>query len=175
MKCFTVTENGVIPGIKFAREPYPHVPVGDPSLSSADFRRVPVDAALADGAKDGVIAACSYVLEAGEGTRRSSYKLVAPTGRDEDAALVKLEAHCAAPGQRSFYDLPRDAMVLASGWYLQDKGPQVRTPVNLVVLAKDASVQINRTVDIRKPPEHVFIVHFDGAGLIRQDGQRAAA
>lgn len=175
MKCFTVTENGVIPGIKFAGEPYPHVPVGDPSLSSADFRRVAIDAALADGAKDGVITACSYVLEAGKGTRRSSYKLVAPTGKDEDLALVKLEAHCAAPGQRAYYELPRDTMVLASGWFLQGRGPQVRTPVNLIVLARDAAVQINRTVDILKPPEHVFIVQFDGARLIQKDNQRAAA
>lgn len=175
MKCFTVTENGIVPGIKFAREPYPHVPVGDPNLSSSDFRRVAIDTALADGAKDGVITACSCVLEAGEGARRSSYKLVAPRGKDENLALVKLEAHCAAPGQRTFYELPRDTMVLASGWYLQGKGPQVRTPVDLVVLAKDTPVGINRTVDIRKPPEHVFIVQFDGARLIQKDGQRAAA
>ena len=175
MKCCTVTENGIVPGIKFARDPYPHVPIGDPSLSSADFRRVKIDATLADGAKDGVITACSYALEAGAGTRRSSYKLVAPTGKDDDAVLVKLEAHCAAPGQRTFYDLPRDTMVLASGWYLWDRGPQVRTPVDLIVLAKNSHVVINRTVDIRKEPQHVFVIHFDGAKLIQKDGQRAAA
>lgn len=175
MKCFTVTENGVVPGIKFARDPYPHVPVGDPNLSSADFRRVEIDAALADGARYGVLTACSYALEAGEGNRRSSYKLVAPTGKDENAALAKLEAHCAAPGQRTFYDLPRDTMVLASGWHLWGKGPQVRTPVDLIVLAKNGAVQVNRTVDIRKPPEHVFVVEFDGAKLIQKSIHRAAA
>lgn len=175
MKCFTVTENGIVPGMKFARDPYPHVPIGDSGLSSADFRRVEIDAALADGARDGVITACSYALEAGEGNRRSSYKLVAPTGKDEDAALVKLEAHCAAPGQRTFYELPRDTMVLASGWYLWGRGPQVRTPVDLIVLAKNSRAVVNRTVDIRKEPEHVFVIHFDGAKLILKNGQRAAA
>ena len=51
MKCYTVTKDGVVPGIQFLREPYPHVAVGDPALSSADCRRVEVDAALAGGAE----------------------------------------------------------------------------------------------------------------------------
>jgi hypothetical protein len=176
MKCFTVTENGVVTGISFVREPYPHIPVGDPQLSSADYRRVEIDAALADSARDGVITACSYVLDAKPGAdhRRVSYKIIA-SGNDDDMALVKLEAHCAAPGQRTFYEFPRDTMTLANGWYLWDRGPQVRTPVNLVVLGKNGEVRIYRTVDIRKPPELVFIVQFDGTRLIQKDGQRAAA
>ena len=52
MKCYTVTKDGVVSGIQFLHEPYPHVAVGDPALSSADCRRVEVDAALAGGATD---------------------------------------------------------------------------------------------------------------------------
>src|SRR3970040_660122 len=62
MKCYTVTKDGVVPGIRFLREPYPHVAVGDPALSSADCRRVEVDAALAGGAES-VIKNCSHPLD----------------------------------------------------------------------------------------------------------------
>jgi hypothetical protein len=176
MKCYTVTKDGVVPGIQFLREPYPHVAVGDPALSSADCRRVEVDAALAGGATDGVVKACSYTLDSKNSeNRRSSYKLVAPAGNDDDLALVKLEACCAAPGCRAFYDLPLYTLALANGWCLAGgKGPQVSTPVNLVVLKKGNEVKIYRTVDIRLPAELVFSVHFDGSEL-RQKQQRAAA
>jgi hypothetical protein len=176
MKCYSVTKEGVVAGIRFLREPYPHVAVGDPALSSADCRRVEVDAALADSAADGVIKACSWSIDTkNSGNRRSSYKLVAPAGGDDDRVLVKIEAHCAAPGQRSFYDLPLNTLALANGWFLAGgRGPQVETPVNLVVLKKGDVVKILRTVDIRKPAELAFSVVFDGSEL-RQDRQRAAA
>lgn len=174
MKCYTVTKDGVVPGIQFLREPYPHVAVGDPALSSADCRRVEVDAALAGG--ESVIKTCSYTLDSkNSGNRRSSYKLVAAAGNDDDQALVKLEACCAAPGCRTFYDLPLNTLALANGWCLADgKGPQVSTPVNLVVLKKGDEVKIYRTVDIRLPAELVFSVSFNGSEL-RQNRPRVAA
>ncbi|MBI3778847.1 MAG: hypothetical protein HY274_08045 [Gammaproteobacteria bacterium] len=176
MKCFTVTENGVVPGIKFLREPYPHIPVGDPKLSSNDYRRVEVDASLASGG-DATVMKCSYVLDMQTGDkRRASYKLVPATGEDDDQALVKLEAHCAPPGQRSFYDLPLYTFALANGWYLANgTGPQARTPVNLVVLNKGDEVKINRAIDVWKQSEHVFSVAFDGRELKQKNGRRAAA
>lgn len=176
MKCYTVTKNGVVPGIQFLREPYPHVAVGDPALSSADCRRVEVDATLADNATDNIIKTCSHIIDmkASE-NRRSSYKLVAATGDDDDRILIKIEARCAAPGQRTFYDLPLTTLALANGWYLAGgKGPQAETPVNLVVLKKGDEVKIHRTVDMHKPAEFVFSVRFDGSEL-RQNQQRAAA
>lgn len=177
MKCYTVTQNGVVPGIKFLRKPYPHVAVGDSHLSSADYRRVEVDKELADSAADGTITACSYVSDMKQGENcRSSYKLVASTGNDDDQALVKLEAHCASPSNRTFYDLPLYTFALANGWYLAGgKGPQVSTPVNLIVLDKGNDVKIYRTVDIWKQPELVFTVAFDGTELRQTGSQRAAA
>lgn len=175
MKCYTVTKDGVVPGIRFLREPYPHVAVGDPALSSADCRRVEVDAALADSAADDTIKACSYTLDTkNAGNRRSSYRLVAGGG-DDDKVLVKLEARCATPGQRVFYDIPLNTLALANGWYLAGgKGPQAEAPVNLVVLKKGDEVRIHCTVDVHKPAEFVFSVSFDGTGL-KQNRQRAAA
>ena len=83
-----------MPGIKFLREPYPHVAVGDPKLSSNDAK----------------------------GT-----------------------------------------------------GPQVSTPVNLVVLKKGDEAEIKRTTDVWKKPEHVFSVAFDGRELKQKNGRREAA
>lgn len=175
MKCYTVTRNGVVPGIQFLREPYPHVAVGDPALSSADCRRVEVDAALADSAPDNTIRSCAYTIDMKSAAiRRSSYKLVAG-GDDDDRVLVKLEARCATPGQRVFYDIPPNTFTLANGWYLAGgKGPQAETPVNLVVLKKGDTVRIHRTVDMNKPAEFVFSVSFDGSEL-KQDRQPVAA
>lgn len=176
MKCYTVTKDGVVPGIQFLREPYPHVAVGDPALSSADCRRVEVDVALTNSAAEDTIKSCSYILDAKKaGNRRSSYKLVAADGSDDDKVLVKLEARCATPGQRVFYDIPLNTPALAGGWYLAGgKGPQAETPVNLVVLKPGDEVRIHRTVDIRKPAEFVFSISVDGAGL-KQNRQRAVA
>lgn len=176
MKCYTVTKDGVVPGIQFLREPWPHVAVGDPALSSADCRRVELDAALADSAPDSTIQDCSFTIDMkNTENRRASYKLVAATGDDDDRILVKLEARCAAPGQRVFYELPLNTLALANGWYLAGgKGPQAETPVNLVVLRKGDEVKILRAGDIHKPAEFVFSVHFDGSGL-KQNQQRAAA
>lgn len=176
MKCYTVTQNGVVPGIQFLRDPYPHVAVGDPSLSSADYRRVEVDPALANNNAEGILKACSYAVDTkNSGNRRSSYKLVALAGNDDDKILVKFDAPCATPGQRTFYDMPLYTLALANGWRLAGgKGPQAETPVNLVVLKKGDEVRINRTVDLSKPPEFVFSVNFDGAEL-KQNRQRAAA
>lgn len=176
MKCYTVTKDGVVPGIQFLRKPYPHVAVGDPALSSADCRRVEVDTALADSATDNTIKACSYVIDMKNSEhQRSSYKLVAADGSDDDRMLVKIEARCAAPGQRTFYDLPLNTLALANGWYLAGgKGPQAETPVNLIVLEKGDEIKIHRTVDMRKPAELVFSAGFDDSEL-RQHQQRAAA
>ena len=176
MKCYTVTQHGVAPGIQFVREPYPHVAVGDPHLSSADCRRVEVDVALADSVADGVIKRCSYTLDQkNSANRRSSYKLVTATDDDDDKILVKLEARCGAPGQRTFYDIPLYTESLANGWYLAGgKGPQAETPVNLVVLKKGDEIKIQRAGDTHKLAEFVFSVSFDGSEL-RQNRQRAAA
>ncbi len=47
MKCYTVTEKGVMPGIELGgKTPYPYVIVGDPN-EQYDHRRVEVDGALA--------------------------------------------------------------------------------------------------------------------------------
>lgn len=177
MKCYTVTRNGVVPGIKFLRQPFRHVAVGDSHLSSADYQRVEVAKELADSAADGTITACTHVSDMKKGeNRRSSYKLVASTGNDNDQALVELEARCASSGNRTFYNLPLYTFALANGWYLAGgKGPQVSTPVNLIVLDKGRDVKIYRMVDIWKEPELVFSVIFDGAELIQTGGQRAAA
>lgn len=168
MKCFTVTEKGVTPGIAFAiGDPYPHVQIGDPHVEY-DFRRVEVDAALAAGAANGVLPACSIVLDMKEGDRRRvSYKLVAPNGKDEDQALVKLEAHCTAVG-RTFYELPRYTMTVAKGWFSKASGPSVNTPVELIVLNKGGEVKIYKSEDLGKP-ELVFTVSFDGKELQRKN------
>ncbi len=172
MKCYTVTQDGVVPGIRTLPEPYPHVPVGDPALSSADYRRVEVDATLA-GSGD-IINNCSYTIDTkNSGNRRSSYKLVAPSGSDDDTILVKFDVHGGA-GQRTSYDFPRFTLALANGWHLAGQGPQVETPVNLVVLKKGDEVNIHRTMDIHKPAAPVFSVRFDGSGL-KQVRARSAA
>lgn len=68
-----VTENGVVPGVKFLHQPYPHVAVGDSRLSSADYRRVAVAKDLADRAADGTITVCSIVADMKrQANRRSS-------------------------------------------------------------------------------------------------------
>lgn len=176
MKCYTVTKDGVVPGIRFLREPWPHVAVGDPALSSADCRRVEADAALADSASDNTIKTCSFTIDMkNTENRRASYKLVAATGDDDDRVLVKLEARSAGPGQRVFYELPLNTPALANGWYLAGgKGPQAETPVNLVVLRKGDEVKIHRAGDIHKPAEFVFSIRFDGSEL-RLNQQRVAA
>lgn len=164
MKCFTVTERGVTPGIAFvARDPYPHVEIGDPQVEY-DFRRVEVDAALAEGAANGVIPACSVTLDMKEGDRRRvSYKLVAPNGKDEDQALVKLEAHCTASG-RTFYEMPRYTLTVAKGWFSKAGGPSVNTPVELIVLNKGGEVRIYKEEDLGRP-DLVYIISFDGNEL----------
>ncbi|GAB4508402.1 MAG: hypothetical protein Tsb0026_06980 [Sulfuricaulis sp.] len=176
MKCYTITKNGVAPGIQFLHKPYPHVVVGDPTLSSADCRRVEVDAALANSTADDTIMTCSYIIEMKNSeNRRSSYKLVAATGDDDDRILVKIEVRSVASGQRTFYDLPLNTLALANGWYLAGgKGPQAETPVNLVVLKKGDEIKIRRMVDMHKPAEFVFSASFNGSEL-RQNPQRAAA
>lgn len=173
MKCYTVTKDGVVPGIRILCEPYLHVAVGDPALSSADYRRVEVDAALA-GTGD-TIKECSYTIDTkNSGDRRSSYKLVAPSGSDDDKILVKFDVHGGTAGRRTSYDFPRFTLALANGWHLAGNGPQVETPVNLVVLKKGDEVNIHRTMDIHKPAEPVFSVRFDGTDL-KQIRERSAA
>jgi hypothetical protein len=163
MKCYTVTKDGVVPGIQTLREPYPHVAVGDPALSSVDYRRVEIDAAFA-GSGD-TINNCSYTIDTkNSGDRRSSYKIIAPTGSDDEKILVKFDVHGGA-GQRTSYDFPHFTLALANGWHLAGQGPQVETPVNLVVLKEGDEVKIHRTVDIHKPDKLVFSVRFDGSEL----------
>jgi len=159
MKCYTVTENGVRPGIEVMPEPYPHVGVGDPAVTY-DYRRVAVDEAL--GA-NGPLASCSYVIDRDEGdTRATSYKLVPASGVDDDQALVLLVAHC-APNGRTFYDFPRYTFTLANGWY--SAGPRVRTPANLIVMKKGYTVRVDKIEDLTQRPERVFSIAFDGSEL----------
>lgn len=173
MKCFTVTNDGVVPGIEYLKEPYPHVAVGDTKLSSSDYRLVEIDPALAGEHK---ITACSYTIDTkNSGNRKVSYKLVPPSGKDDDLALVKFDAHGNTPGQRTFYDMPRHTLALANGWRLaSDRNPQAETPVNLVVLKKGDEVKVERMVDIRKPSVPLFSVRFDGTEL-KLTRARAAA
>ncbi len=162
MKCFTVTEKGVTAGIAWVKEPYPHVGVGDPKVEY-DYRRVEVDGALAEGAAHGTLHECSIALDMKEeDRRRASYKLIPPTGKDTAQALVKLEAHCATSG-RTWYELPRYTMTVAKGWFA-NAGPQVNTPVELIVLNKDSEVKIGK-IDENGKSQLVMTVYFDGNEL----------
>lgn len=162
MKCFTVTEKGVAAGIAWVKDPYPHVGVGDPKVQY-DYRRVEVDSALAESAANGTLRDCSITLDMKEEDhRRASYKLIPPTGKDEDQALVKLEAHCTTNG-RTWYELPRHTFTLAKGWFA-NAGPKVNTPVELIVLNKDGEVRIGKTEESGKS-QIVMTVYFDGNEL----------
>ena len=163
MKCFTVTEAGVTPGIRLSgKDPYPFIGVGDPANSS-DYRRVEADKALADGSKDGVITSCSIVLDMNEeDNRRSSYKMIPATGTDDDKALVLVEARASKTG-RTHYDLPRYAFNVASGWHAN--GPVVTFPVNLVIINKDSTIKVMKTEDITKGSSPFMAVQFDGTGM----------
>ncbi len=162
MKCFTVTEKGTAAGITWVKEPYPHVGVGDPKVEY-DYRRVEVDGALAENVANGTLYDCSISLDIKEtDPRRASYKLIVPNGKDEDRALVKLEAHCATNG-RTWYELPRHTFTIAKGWYA-NAGPKVNTPVELIVLNKGEEVRIFRTEGENKP-ERVMTVYFDGRAM----------
>jgi hypothetical protein len=165
MKCYTVTENGITPGINFADQPYPHVPVGDPR-NEPDFRRVRIDAALATSSTNGAVARCSLALTPNDDDRRrASYELVPPSGRDDDRALIKLEAR-AAPGWRTWYNPPRDTLTVAKGWFPEGGyGPRANTPVELVVLRKGAEIEVYET-DRTNPHGRVkWKLRFDGAEL----------
>lgn len=172
MKCYTVTEKGITPGIRLLPTPYPHVPVGDPRVSSADYRRVEIDPALMMNAQAQAIAACSIEIAYKEGERRrSSYKLIPPKGGDDDQALVKFEANCATGDGRTFYDFPRDTFTVAKGWYSHNvQGPRVQMPVELAVLKKDCTARVLKVEDIAGRPALVFGVVFDGATLKLEKG-----
>lgn len=162
MKCFTVTEKGVAAGIAWVKEPYPHVGVGDPKVQY-DYRRVEVDGALAESAANGTLHDCSITLDMKEEDhRRASYKLIAPTGKDEGQALVKLEVHGAADG-RTWYELPRHTFTVAKGWYA-NAGPKVNTPVELIVLNKDSEVRICKTAEAGGT-QRLMTLYFDGNEL----------
>lgn len=163
MKCHTVTETGVTTGIHITPEPYAHVGVGNPDVIY-DYRRVAVHEALA-GTGSGTIVRCSMVIDRDESdSRRVSYKLMPATGKDDDQALVLLNANCASPAGRTFYDYPRDTFTLANGWY--SRGPRVSHPVDLIIVRKDAGeVRVYRVEDISRKPDPVFALSFDGAEL----------
>lgn len=171
MKCYTVSEKGITAGVAISREPYPHVGVGDPQ-SQYNYRRVAVDAALVEGAANGLLQSCSYVLhQKGEDIRRAGYKLV-PNKGDDDMALVKLEVH--APNGRSFYDLPRYTMTLANGSFSPPSHPRVATPVQLIVLRKGGEVTISVAEDVWTPPLELLRVHYDGTALQRMEKPASA-
>jgi len=163
MKCYTVTETGVVAGIELTTTgPYPHVCVGDPKVEY-DHRRVEVDAALA--AQGGRLHECSMLLDMNEDRRRSSYKLVPPDGRDNDKVLVKFEVRPGGEG-RVWYDFPRDTFMLAKGWLpRQARAPQVAAPVELVVLNQDDAVRVYQIVDIAKASVPLLTLRLDSSGL----------
>ncbi|BAU46877.1 hypothetical protein SVA_0295 [Sulfurifustis variabilis] len=165
MKCYTVTENGMTPGIDFVDEPYPHVPVGDPR-NEPDFRRVQIEDALASSSTNGAVTSCSLALVPNDDDRRrASYRLVPPTGRDDDQALVKLEAR-AAPGCRTWYNPPRETLTVAKGWIPEGgSGPRVRTPVEMMVLRKGGEIGVYETNRSDPQGRLKFRVRFDGAEL----------
>ncbi len=165
MKCYTVTEKGVVAGIEItATDPYPHICVGDPGVEY-DHRCVEVDAALAAGAKDGKILNCSTLLDMQEGNRRRvSYKLVPADGSDDDKVLALFAVRVA--GARSWYDFPRDTFMLAKGWYSKTpRGPHVSAPAELVVLNKDDPARVYKMADIAKASVPLLTVRFDGKDL----------
>jgi len=168
MKCYTVTENGITPGIGCVNEPYPHVPVGD-RRAEPDYRRVALADALAGSAVNGAVTRCSLTLESNDADRRrASYKLVPPSNKDDDQALVKFEVH-AAPGARSAYDFPRYTFTVAKGWISDAPGrPQANTPVELVVLKRGATVTVTQTERGSGAPQTVMQLEFDGNELRRK-------
>lgn len=167
MKCYTVTENGVTPGIHFVNDPYPHVPVGDPR-NEPDFRRVQIDPALASGSFNGAVSSCSLALAPNDDDRRrASYRLAPPNGRDDDQALVKLEVH-APPGWRSSYNPPRETLTVAKGWLPEGgSGPRVNTPVELMVLRKGGEIEVYQTDRTHPLGSLKFRLRFDGTELAR--------
>ncbi len=166
MKCYTVTEKGVTPGIELGgKTPYPHVIVGDPDIQY-DHRRVEVDGALAPGA-GGKILNCSVVLDMKSGElRRVSYKLVPPDGSDDDKVLALFAVRVA--DARAWYDFPRDTFMLAKGWISKSpRGPSVAAPVELVVLKKDESAKVYKVESLAKSPALILTVSFDGGGELK--------
>jgi hypothetical protein len=173
MKCYTLTETGILPGIQFLNEPYPNVLIGDPA-NQMSYTRVEVDTELADSAKENMITSCSWALDVKEGEkRRASYKLVPPRGDDDHQAMVKVEAHCAKPGGRTSYEFPHDTFTLASGWFTGPGGSKVSAPANLVVLDKDNSIRVYKTEDIWRAQELVFAASYDGRELkLKKSGKK---
>lgn len=165
MKCYTVTENGITPGIEFSADaPYPHVTVGDPHNVYL-MRRVKVGPTLAAQSPDGMIRDCAIALDTNDDDRRrASYDLVAADRDDPDHALVKLEARCGRHG-RTWYWLPRDAFSVAVGEYAETGGHRTRAPVNLLVMHTGDVVEICNTEGVWAAPEHVFDVRYDGRKL----------
>lgn len=167
MKCYTVTEKGVTPGIELGgSSPYPHVIVGDPDVQY-DHRRVEVDTTLAATASGGKILNCSMTLDMKQGElRRVSYKLVPPDGSDDDKALALFAVRVA--GARAWYDFPHDTFMLAKGWISRSpRGPSAAAPVELVVLKKDDAAKVYRVVSLAKSPALMLTVSFDGGGELK--------
>jgi hypothetical protein len=165
MKCYTVTEKGVTPGISISSDPYPHVGIGDPN-AEPDFRRVEIDETLAGNVSNDYVSACSIQLEhKEEDKRRSAYKLINTTGKDDDQALVKFEV---SQKGRTSYEFPRNTFTLAKGWHSKDGGPRVTTPVELVALRKGNNVRVFVTTDSKKESDLLFTISFDGNEVKKQ-------
>lgn len=167
MKCYTVTEKGVTPGIELGgKTPYPHVIVGDPD-EQYDHRRVEVDGALAATASGGKILNCSMTLDMKQGElRRVSYKLVPPDGSDDDKVLALFLVRAA--DARAWYEFPRDTFMLAKGWISKaPRGPSVAAPVELVVLKKDDAAKVYKVESLAKSPALMLTVSFDGGGELK--------
>jgi hypothetical protein len=157
-----VTDKGIEAGIGIAREPYPHVGVGDPKVAY-DYRRVEVDEALAGS---GTLQACSVELDMdNKDPRRASYKLVSASGTDDDRALVKLEV-LPGPKGRTYYELPRDTVSLAKGAFSRTAGgPQLEAPAELIVLRKDTDARVYQIEELGAPMRLTFTLSFDGREL----------
>lgn len=167
MKCYTVTEKGVTPGIELGgKSPYPHVVVGDPD-EQYDHRRVEVDGALAAKTSSGKILNCSVTLDMKQGElRRVSYKLIPPDGSDDDKVLAMFAVRVA--DARAWYDFPRDTFMLAKGWISKTpRGPSVAAPVELVVLKKDDAAKVYKVESLAKSPALMLTVSFDGGGELK--------
>lgn len=174
MKCYTVTENGITPGINFVDEPYPHIPVGDPR-NEPDFRRVRLDEALVSVSTNGAVSSCSLALAPNDDDRRrASYQLTPPTGRDDDQALVKLEVR-APSGWRTSYNPPRETLSVAKGWLPEGgSGPRANTPVELLVLKKGGETEVYETDRTHPLGRLKFRLSFDGSEFALSAGGRGS-
>ena len=165
MKCYTVTENGVAEGIEYVEQPFNHVFVGNPH-EETNFTRVEIDPDVIQNAAHHRINECSYILDLQEeAVNRACYKLINPTGKDNNKTLVKLEPQCADPEGRTFYEIPDNTPALATGWIKKKAGNGVSAPSDLLVLKSGEKVKIFKRNNVWSEDELVFTLQIDDDGL----------